>query len=251
MTALINVISAWSLRGREKLTKRRDWLRDKQIKDVEEIIPTLNSFLKEFSDVLQELDAIQGIENDGLKWQFSERAKHISDSVDDVSWIATSKEDLSKSLRKASKEMGEASTRLWDEEARRMSWFDFDAKRLTVWFEESDGVDASLSFLGQQFNKIHLEIHRASHNLDSFYYWLSREGGELTSEDVKKSQLLGASFKAAIEKKHDVNATAIVLQKELIDKFRPRKSIRRQVTRWLRFWTRRLSLHICAPKLLG
>lgn len=224
LTTVINVSSALWLKVREQAAKRRDWLTEKQVKDVEEIIPTLNDFLKSFSECIQELDAIQNLEVDSLPRRLALIEKHSFDI--DKGLVTTIRADTAERFQKTYEDLHKSSGRLWEQEARRAPWFDFDAKRLSIWFDEAEGIDEALSLLGKRFHEVHIEIYQATSNLE-FFFWQGSD--DLNEEDVEKSQKLKTAFRDAIVKQHDLNTMTINLQKALINKFRPQKSVYRRL----------------------
>lgn len=56
LTVGVNVWSARIARKEDRLEKRSEWLKEKQMKDVEEIIPTLSAFLNDISTTVEKMN---------------------------------------------------------------------------------------------------------------------------------------------------------------------------------------------------
>lgn len=216
LTVVINVLSAHFVRRQERSEKHQEWVKEKQIRDVEEIIPTLSGFLKDLSEVTQRLDGHQGLVNFLLNSNFEGRQKHTSDSE----YVQTSKAEVVKLLRENQEKLKEATWALLDLASVREPWFDFHAKRLSIWFDAEDKVEQNLSSIGAEFQEYHLSIVRTSSKIDSFFFQLSLRRGELTDKDIAESSQLRENFEKALEGRRELNAAVLILQKTLADRFK-------------------------------
>lgn len=215
LTVFINVFSALVIRRQERGEKHQEWVKEKQVRDVEEIIPTLSGFLKDLSDVTQRLDGHQSLVDFLLNLNFERRQKYTSDSD-----IQTSKAEVVKLLRDNQEKLKEATRALHDLASVSEPWFDFHAKRLSIWFDAEDEVEQNLSSIGNKFQEYHLSIVRASGEIGSFFFHLSLRRGELTDKDIAESSQLRESFEKALEGRRELNAAVLTLQRTLANRFK-------------------------------
>lgn len=216
LTVVINVFSTRAVRAQERGEKHQEWVKEKQIRDVEEIIPTLSGFLKDLSDVTQSLDGHQSLADFLLNLNFEGRQKYTSDSD-----VQASKAEVVKLLRENQEKLKEATHALHGLASMTEPWFDFHAKRLSIWFDAEDKVEQSLSSIGDKFKEYHLSIVRASGKIDSFFFQLSLRRGELTDKDIAESSQLRENFEKVLEGRRELNAAVLTLQKTLADRFKP------------------------------
>ncbi len=118
--------------------RRREWFLEKQARDAEEIVASLERFSKQFSYHLGELDT----------WLFE--VSCLFEIIDhDFSEEGEAAADHEKT--RLVKRCQEFSPKIHDDMKAFERWVSYDVPRLTVWFEDFNQVDKELANLGDRF----------------------------------------------------------------------------------------------------
>jgi hypothetical protein len=120
---------------------------------------------------------------------------------------------------------------LWELEGKRKTWFDFDAKRLSIWFYESDQIGPTLALIGKRFHQYHIGIHKTSHSfkvlVEKFVHSKERLRNSqtdvypFTDDDYPKLKLLRDEFIQAKDNWPTLDTLVLEFQKTLADKYKP------------------------------
>lgn len=223
LTVLINVASAQSIRYLEKKDKRYEWLVEKQNRDLEEIISTLNRFLKDFSNVAGELELKQHtfIEQYTIwRYELSYGSADV-DPTDFADYVETSKGALITELRKYNETYRRNAESFAELAAVIKIWFNFDAKRLSVWFDETDNIEETLSSIGKKFRSAYVNLIISFHTFERFARELETNKSKLTEHDVAGVQELHSQTNHAMQAWVGVNNDIVRLQRTLVSRFKP------------------------------
>jgi hypothetical protein len=215
----VNVISSRISRREDREEKHNEWLRDKQVKDVEDIMLALSRFMQQLSDCVEDIDVTQSLINRSLYWELETRPWH----EDDPGFIATAKRETVKSLRESGDNLHKASAKLNDLAFEREPWFAYTAKRLTIWLEQKEGKRENLAQIGDEFKTFYLGVRREASGYGSFLVELSRRKGELAEIDVLQSESYSKGIKDSLVGKSQLESNTLILQETLADRFKPRE----------------------------
>ncbi len=209
LTVLINVVSAQVVRRQERNEKHQEWTRDKQIQDVEVIVPTLSRFLGDLSDCLESVET------------------HLNSAYESLNTLDEAKKYNVQAvnlniLRSFLEKYRTDSDVLWRLDTERRAWFGFEAKRRSVWFDEPDVIEQQIDNIGQLLRDFHLSIHEKS----SAFRWiiddLVDEHGKITEENVAKAEDLKRGLVYTLSTWPEINNVVTNFQKVLASKYKYR-----------------------------
>lgn len=135
---LLNTRSLRESRQDEHRRRRQDWFLEKQARDAEEIVATLDGFLKDLSRDMEALDSITGM---AVDYSAPYAYDFASETPENIQRLITDESKVSKQTMRTA--------------AAHIAWFTYDARRLCVWFEPTAKVDGYLDALSELFRAFH------------------------------------------------------------------------------------------------
>ena len=210
---------------------REQWMLEKEARDIEEIITTLSSFLKSFSDVgrdvlredrylleqLQNLYEAQLMEEMHQSGMMTQAYGGFPMSIQHECMQA-----LESFLKTEPDQLG-----LLQETVNSVKpWFEIDARRLSVWFEDSGDSEKILSTIAARFNAIHFEMHWQHKKLNHFasdIYENNEVSGsiQLSPDHLQEIERHKESREELFDDLSDFNFYIAKFQKSLVKRFRP------------------------------
>lgn len=206
---LINIISSRVARREDREEKNHEWLRDKRVRDVEEIVTTLTIFARDFRGCIESLTAHQ---NSALR-DVHTVAKAIEEErpVEEVfvGFLKNFYEGYEKD-----------SVELWQLNTRTRNWFGGEAKRLSIWFDSADGVEEMLMEVGRKVQSLHISIHQSS---AGFWHFVGRilDNEHVSYINTVEAQKSHRSLSVAVADWPEVDALILKCQKRLADMYKP------------------------------
>jgi hypothetical protein len=138
IVVLLNARSLRETRGDEHRRRRQDWFLEKQARDAEDIVTTLERFSKQFSTQLGEVSS----------WF------HKLSTYNVLFGDRSDNEATEQANERFFEDAKNLASTIQSNNAPLEAWFNHDALRLTVWFEDFHQVDKQLVELGRKFTHL-------------------------------------------------------------------------------------------------
>ncbi len=215
-TVVINVWSARIARSEDRREKNQEWLRDKQIRDVEEIIPTLTMFLYKLFDSAREINVNQGVEVDTIWFDLETLKKHQEDEVMKAYTKQETVETLEDHLRVHEKAVKDFVLDI----SKRNNWFLFDSNRLCIWLNEPEEISEEFTKIRKLFAECSYNVLDCTSELKRHFYRLVQRKGELNDEDLVEAKRLLKAFEKIGDEWPVLEDEVLRLQKNLAGKYK-------------------------------
>lgn len=207
LTVFINVLSAQAVRKQERSEKQQEWIRDKQVQDLEEIVPTLSKFLNDLSSCLESVEANLSSAYQGL--DTLAKAKKYDVEAVNVKFLQRFMDHYEKD-----------SNVLWQLDTERRAWFGFEAKRRSIWFDEADNIELRIDDIAKLLRDFHLDVHKKTSALRWVISDVVNDQGGITGAKAAEAEGLKISLSYTLSNWSEISSIVIDFQKTLADKYK-------------------------------